>query len=110
MPFLSKGDPVPTRLLRLRGYAAHYRYLHTLSADHPAGWIPRQAIRSPYRYSPTHALYTDPTRGLIFIVETSHRQYDVFNVPPEIHVYETDDLATDAYMHSLAGGHHVVTT
>ena len=68
-----------TRIKRLRSYAAHARFLAETSDL--VGEIERQAdIPSPYRYSPTHAVYEWREKHVI-IVETSHRCYDVFEVP-----------------------------
>jgi hypothetical protein len=84
------------RILRIASHAGKARYLRTLD---DAGWIVRQAdIRSPYAYSPTHLVYSDPRRGMVFIVETSHKRYDVFAVPAGLTVYQTDDAATEAFM------------
>lgn len=85
------------RLLRITSHSGHARYLATLDED-DAGWIVRQGdIPSPYAYSPTHGIYRDPKRGLVFIVETMHKRYDVFAVDG-IRVYETDDAATAAFV------------
>jgi len=44
------------------------------------GSIPRQRqIPSPYRFSPTHPVYSHRGRPVI-VVETAHKVYDVFRV------------------------------
>lgn len=66
------------RILRIRSHAGHARYLADI--DFAAGGeIPRQDIPSPYCYSPTHTLHRDERGRLVFIVETSHRCFDVFH-------------------------------
>lgn len=86
------------RILRITSHAGHSRYLREMP-DEAIGWIPKQTgIPSPYRYSATHLVYRDPTRGPVIIVETAHKRYDVFAVPPETRIFETDEEAQDAYM------------
>jgi hypothetical protein len=39
-------------------------------------------IPSPYAFSPTHVVYHDvEMQRYIFVVETAHKRYDVFEVP-----------------------------
>jgi hypothetical protein len=88
------------RILRITSHAGHYRYLDTLTN---AGYIVRQSdIPSPYAYSPTHVVYHDPKRGDVFIVETSHKRYDVFRVPANVTIYRTDADATKAKLTEIA--------
>lgn len=89
-------DVLMKRLLRITGYAARARYGAEISEDF-IGWIPRQ-IGSPYSSGPSHGVHTDQKRGSVIIVETKHRCYDVFAVPPEMKIYATDDEATEAYI------------
>ena len=42
------------------------------------------SIPSPYAYSPDHQVYRDEQGRNIIVVETAHKQYDVFQVPNEI--------------------------
>ncbi len=83
----------PKRLLRLVGYAAHSRYLSTVDDRGFTQWIPR-LVHEPYRYSPSALVYDDPRRGKVFIAETKHRTYDVFQVPADQEIYPTDDQAS----------------
>jgi hypothetical protein len=77
------------RVKRITSHAGIARYL----ADcEQVGYIPRdRSIPSPYAYSPTHTLYLDSRERLVFIVETAHRQYDVF-----LHVGEVFRSLTQA--------------
>jgi hypothetical protein len=41
--------------------------------------IPRVAeIPSPYSFGPDHVVYLDEKNRCVFVVETSHKTYDVF--------------------------------
>lgn len=84
------------RLLRLSSHAAHARYLAELPDD-PCGWIawPRD-IPSPFACGPSKAVWSDPKRGPVVVIETAHRTFDVYAVTGTI--YPTDDAATDAYI------------
>jgi hypothetical protein len=70
------------RIKRVRGYAAHSRYLAEL-AETPSGYIPMQHdIKTPFAYSPSWTVWRHcPTGRLVIVCETAHRQYDVFEVP-----------------------------
>jgi hypothetical protein len=43
--------------------------------------IARTDIPSPFACSPEHVLYEDEKGRFVFIVETSHKRFDVFEVP-----------------------------
>lgn len=91
-----------TCIKTLHSHAAHARFLATCS-DEPVGYIPRQKdIPSPYAYSPVHSVYMckDGDRA-VFIVETSHRKFQVFTVPTEEHVTD-EETAENAYMRRQA--------
>jgi len=79
------------RIHRVRSHAWCGRYLAT--CDETPYVVPRQAdIPSPYAYSPTHSVYYDTTsRRYVVIVETSHKCYDVFVVPPSLWRERTDN-------------------
>lgn len=82
------------RLLRITSHAGHARYLATVT---DAGWIVRTDIPSPYASGPSHGVYLDRKRGLVIIVETKHKTFDVFSVDG-MTLYTTDELATEAFM------------
>lgn len=68
------------RIKRITSHVGLSRYMDTLR--NTENTIPRQAnIPSPYAYSPTHQVYRTAEGFLIFIVETAHKDYDVFQVP-----------------------------
>ena len=69
------------RLKVITSYTGHARFLAECDEE-PAGWIARQAdIPSPYSYGPDHAVWAWGNRKVI-IVETRHKRYEVFEVPP----------------------------
>ena len=69
-----------TRIKRITSHAGHARFLATVKITSKR--IPRIAeISSPYAYSPDHTLYLDDKGRYLLIVETAHRQYDVFLSP-----------------------------
>ena len=86
------------RVKVISGYASHARF--NAECKWTGGYIPRQdAIPSPYCYSPTHQCFT--WRGMTCIlVETSHRRYEVFEVPADRYVHRFDRDATKAYLAS----------
>lgn len=58
--------------------------------EEPEGWIPRvKAIPSPYAYSPTDAVYIWKGKKVI-TRETSHKKYQVFEVPGDVHIYDNE--------------------
>lgn len=88
---------MPAKFIKtVRSYSGHARLLAEFSEE-PVGFIPRQTeIPSPYRSSPTEAVYEWKGRK-VFIHETSHKVYSVFEVPAEETV--TDDAtATDVFI------------
>jgi hypothetical protein len=71
------------RLKILTGSTAIARFLAEC-AEGFIGEIPRQPqIPSPYRFSPTHCVYSWNSRPVI-VVETSHRRFGVFAVPVDM--------------------------
>jgi len=79
------------RIKRLRSHVGYGRYL--AGCDDTPYVIPRQAdIPSDYSYSGTHGvLYDTTSRRYVVIVETSHKCYDVFVVPPTLWRERTDN-------------------
>ena len=83
--FATKGVhlvPAVKRIKRITSHVGLSRFMETL--DLTLFVTPRiAAIPSPYAYSPTHAVYQMKRPGLmpihIIIVETKHKQYDVFD-------------------------------
>jgi len=74
------------RVRVLSGYAAHARFQSELALDF-LGEIPREAIPSPYAFSPVHVVYSWLGKPVI-IVETRHRRYEVFEVTGQIDAAE----------------------
>lgn len=67
------------RIKRIPSHAGLARYLRDCDDTHFE--IPRQPdIPSPYACCPTHSVYSCNAEWVI-IVETKHKQYDVFAVP-----------------------------
>lgn len=84
------------RVKRLTSHVGIGRYLH---GRETAGFLVRQTdIPSPYAWGPTHVVYHDPKHWRVIVVETRHKTYDVFKVPPAMDIYKTDAEATDAFM------------
>jgi hypothetical protein len=68
------------RIKRINSHAGHARFL--MACHMTSKRIPRiKEIPSPYAYSPDHTLYLDDKGRYLFIVETAHKQYDVFLSP-----------------------------
>ncbi len=85
------------RIKVIIGYAANARFHVNVSAK-PIGYIARQPIPSPYCCGPSHVVW-DWTGRPIIIVETRHRRYEVFAVPPTM-IESSEERILDA----LPGG------
>ena len=70
------------RIKVINGYAASARF-HANVSEQPLGYIARQPIQSPYCSGPSHVVW-DWAGQSIIIVETKHRRYEVFAVPPSM--------------------------
>lgn len=78
------------RVLIIKSHVGVSRYYAELP-ETEAGYIVRQRdIPSPYASGPTHIVWSDPKRGNVIIVETSHKNYEVFSVG-NIPVFATED-------------------
>lgn len=82
-----------TRIKRITSHSGHARFLAE-TADEPVGYIPRQDIPSPYHSSPTHLVH-DWNERRVVVVETSHRRFDVFEVPAGMTVYKDEEPAIE---------------
>lgn len=69
------------RVKRIRSHSGHAQFLAECAED-AVGHIERQlAIPSPYAYSPEWPVLDHHQFGYVVIRETSHRVFDVFEVP-----------------------------
>lgn len=70
------------RIKRITSHSGHARFLASLESTGLV--IKRNAsIPSPYHYCPVNTVYRADDGALVFIVETAHKQYDVFTVPAD---------------------------
>ena len=73
---------MPITLKKIKTITSHrgiWRFKRECSDN--IGYIPRQPqIKSPFEFSPTHAVYRDPKGRAIIDVETSHKRYEIFEV------------------------------
>jgi len=68
------------RIKRITSHVGVSRYMAELAFT--GSTIPRQRdIPSPYAYSTKHLVYRNEFKELVIVVETAHKQYDVFLVP-----------------------------
>ena len=83
------------RVLRLRSYAAHARFLVDVS-ESPVAWLAacQVEIEQPYRSGPSHGVY-DWRGRCVIVLETGQRQYDVYELSPELLRFPSDDAATE---------------
>lgn len=65
------------KIRRITSHVGHARFLSEV--EYGIGTIPRQDIPSPYD-SPDHIVHIWQGQRII-VVETAHKQYDVFAVP-----------------------------
>ena len=85
-----------TRVKRITSHVGLSRFLN---GRERAGWVVRQTdIPSPYASGPDHLVFSDPDHWRVIVVETKHKTYDVFKVPPTERIYHTDEEATAAFM------------
>jgi hypothetical protein len=71
--------------------------------DEPVGYIARSQVAhipSPYAYSPCRAVYEWNGKYVVSF-ETRHKRYEVFELPDDMKIYETDEEATEAYIASM---------
>ncbi len=73
-------NTIPKRIKRITSHVGLSRYLsYVTNTDQE---IPRiKEIPSPYVYSNVHIVYLDEQGRKVFVVETAHKQYDVFLAP-----------------------------
>jgi len=77
----------------IRGYSAYARWLADgvqetgMEIDRISG------IPSPYSYSPRWTVY-DWRNRLVFVRETAHRTYQVFEVPPGMELHSAGEEET----------------
>ena len=89
------------RIKRIRSHTGHARFLAEC-AEEPMGWIPCQPdIPSPYAYSQEWTVWEWQGRA-VMIRETSHRCFDVFEVPEQM-VRNDDPLRTEQESNYLRG-------
>ena len=93
-----------TKIKTITSHVGLARWLAEYDADEPCGYLPRCAaahIPSPYRYSPTVALFHWNGRVVTWF-ETSHKRYEVFAVTDEC-IYSNEQDAEDFHITSLKG-------
>ena len=89
------------RVKRINSHAGHARFLSEC-AEEELGWIPRQQdIPSPYAYSLEWSVY-DWNGTPVIVRETSHKQYDVFEVPQQM-ICTYDPLLAEQETNYLRG-------
>lgn len=94
-------------LKTIRSHAGHARFLAECDGhdserweDCCFGYLPRclaADIPSPYAYSASWPLYRWNGKRVL-VRETSHRCYQVFEVPATVKTFATDDAATEYHI------------
>ena len=77
------------RIKRINSHTGHARYLAEEAVE-DIGEIPRTNIPSPYAYSPTHLVSRTTDGKRVIIVETAHKQYDVYEIPADMPLMPID--------------------
>ncbi len=92
------------RLKTITSYAGHARFLARVEGT--GEYLARcdvADISSPYRYSPSIEILEHQFDGKkVVIFETSHRRYEVFEVPAQMRRFTSDDAATDYHVRMAA--------
>jgi len=83
------------RLKVFNSHSGHAGYC--AEASKQLGYIERPDIPSPYAYSPSKPVFEWHDKPTI-CVETRHRRFEVFLVPPYTKIWRTDKLATESYL------------
>src|SRR5208337_1983014 len=84
-------------LKTMRSYAAHARWLAEIDESEPMEYLARvqvEDIPSPYSYSPSNMILKWNGKSVVCF-ETSHKVYQVFEVPANMLRFDTDEKATD---------------
>lgn len=77
------------KIKTIRSHVGLSRYMSSWTSM-PIGTIPRQEnIPSPYRYSPTETVYGMGEKR-VFVKETSHKVYEIYEVPADIKLGRKD--------------------
>jgi hypothetical protein len=87
------GDENPAslqRIKRIKSYSGLAQYMAEELTGDPVGEIPKQ-VSSPYASGPTNMVYQTNDGKHVIIVETSHKQYDIFEVPKETQLIPMDE-------------------
>lgn len=89
------------QIKKITSHAGYGRWLAECS-EAPIGYLARAhvTIPSPYRYSPSVAIYTWKDKQVVSF-ETAHKVYKVFEVPADMPRYETDEEATIEHVAAL---------
>ena len=78
----------------LNSYRAHARFLAECGPE-LVGYIPRTTInvKTPYYASPTLAVEYYQASHAVVILETAHRRWEVYELPPETPIYAHEEDA-----------------
>jgi len=77
----------PKRIKRITSHVGLSRYYATVAdTNHHIDRV--TSIPSPYASGPDHIVYRDSQERLVFVVETAHKTYDVFQVPSGTKLFE----------------------
>ena len=77
------------RIRRLRGATEYARFLAQV-AEKPLGVI-RRVVGSPDHSGPVHVIYNGPGKKAVFVVETEHLRYSVYEVLDRTMIYPTEE-------------------
>jgi len=90
------------RIKTITSYTALAVFLREAS-DAPLGYLARAQVAdipSPYAYSPSCSILDWEGRAVV-IFETAHKRWEVYEVPPAMHRFKTDEAATAHHLHML---------
>lgn len=85
------------RIAKIRSHAGIARFYAECDEGDPIAYLARvqvEEIRSPYAYSPSKPIYRHAGRKVV-VFETSHKVYEVYEVPANMLTFATDDAATE---------------
>ena len=83
----------------IRSYSGLAQWIAEASEE-PVAWLARSQVAdipSPYAYSPVKAIFTWKGKQVVTF-ETSHRKYQVFEVPAEMARFTNEQAAEDAHI------------
>jgi len=94
------NEDAPKALKTINSHAGYYRHLADVDPT-PVGYTARHTdVPSPYASSPTDVVHKWNGKN-VFHRETSHKHYQVFEVPKTSKIHQNENDASDEHISNL---------